>query len=160
MYKLYNIRNAVGDIGFAEDISNELKQEFGDKFKTARNAPQVGGGVKYREDELEIVLEKDKWIGDIFRMFRAGNIRFPWGSYERIAWLIEHCTSMESKDVMRSGMVHRTYKKGRTQNDGLMALMYSIVAYKFEQTNGFKNSPRKGKKTSKSALLAYAPKLR
>ncbi len=160
MYRLFNIRNGVGDIGFAEDISMELKQEFGDKFKTARNAPQVGGGVKYREDELEIILEKDKWIGDIFSKFRTGNIRFPWGSYEKIAWLIEHCTSMESRDVMRRGMVHRTYKKGRTQNDGLMALMYAIVAYKFEQTNGFKTSINKVNKKTTKALLAYAPKIR
>lgn len=157
MYRLYNLRIAVGDIGFAEDISGELKREFGNKYLTARNASQVHGGVKYRADELEIVLDKDKWIGDTFSKFRTGNIRFPWGSYERVAWLVDHCVSMESKDVMRSGMPHRTYKKGRTQNDGLMALIYAIVAYKFEQTGGFKTSINKKKQSKQRALLAYAP---
>lgn len=163
MFNLYGIRHAVGDIGFAEDISGELKMEFGDKYKTARNVPQVSGGVKYRKDELEIILEKDKWLGDLFAGFRKGSFRFPWASYETIAWFINHCCSMRSKDIIRAGNPHRTYLKGTVQNDGLMALLYAFAAYKFEQTRGFETSPSNNntrKESNIGALLAYAPKIR
>jgi len=157
MYRMYDIRRAVGDIGFAEDISGELKRMFSDKYLTARNASQVTGGAKYRADEMEIVLEKDKWIGEMFRLLRNGNVRFPWASYERLAWLVDHCCSMQIKDVKRSGMPYRTYVKGVGQNDGLMALMYAVVAHKFESTRGFKVNPHAARGRSLRPALAYAP---
>ena len=159
-FRLFGVRHAVGDIGFAEDISGELKRMFGDKYKTARNASQVSGGAKYRPDEMELVLEKDKWIGDMFALMRNGNIRFPWGSYERMAWLVDHCCSMEIKDTLRGGVPYRTYVKGSTQNDGLMALMYAVAAYKFEKTRGFKVSSNRPRSSGVRPALAYAPRWR
>jgi hypothetical protein len=162
MYRLYNVRLAAGDVGYAEDISGELKALLGDRFKTVRNSSQVLTGTKYREDELEIVIDKDKWIGDMFALLRRGGVRFPWGSYERIAWLIDHCCSMESKQTIRQGMPHTMFVKGKTQNDGLMALINAYVAYKFEQTHGFKAGP--GNKAARGAstkpVLAYMPRMR
>jgi len=160
MFRLYGVRSAVGDIGFAEDISGELKRMFSDKYKTARNVSQVSGGAKYRPDELEMVLEKDKWLGEMFNLLRRGSIRFPWGSYERIAWLVDHCCSMESKDVRRSGLEYRTYVKGAGQNDGLMALIYAYAAWKFEKTRGFKVNPNTRRGSAPRAALAYAPRMK
>ena len=161
MFKLYSVRSAMGDIGFAEDISNELKKEYGDKYKTVRNSSMVSGGVKYNRDELEIVVDKDKIIEEVFDLLRKGNIRFPWASYESIAWLIKHCCSMESKIVMRQGQPHQTFIKGKMQNDGLMALIYAYLAYKFDKTCGFKMNTdiMKGSGMPKP-VLAYAPKMR
>jgi len=163
MYRLYNIRLCAADIGYAEDISGELKSLLGDRFKTVRNSSQVLTGTKYREDELEIVIDKDKWIGDMFSLLRRGSVRFPWGSYERVAWLVDHCCSMESKQTIRQGMPHTMFIKGKTQNDGLMALINAYVAYKFEQTRGFQSSieSRAGKGSSiPKPVLAFAPKMR
>lgn len=161
MFKLYGIRTAMGDIGFAEDISNELKREYGDKYKTVRNSSMVSGGVKYNKDELEVVVDKDKIIEEIFDLLRKGNIRFPWASYERIAWLIKHCCSMESKIVLRQGQPHQTFIKGKMQNDGLMALIYAYLAYKFDKTSGFRMNTDiiKGSGIPRP-VLAYAPKMR
>jgi len=161
MFKLYSVRSTMGDIGFAEDISNELKKEYGDKYKTVRNSSMVSGGVKYNRDELEIVVDKDKIIEEVFDLLRKGNIRFPWASYESIAWLIKHCCSMESKIVMRQGQPHQTFIKGKMQNDGLMALIYAYLAYKFDKTCGFKMNTdiMKGSGMPKP-VLAYAPKMR
>ncbi len=161
MFKLYGIRSAMGDIGFAEDISNELKREYGDKYKTARNSSMVSGGVKYNRDELEIVVDKDKIIEEVFDLLRKGNIRFPWASYERIAWLVKHCCSMESKIVVRQGQPHQTFIKGKLQNDGLMALIYAYLAYKFDKTSGFRMNTDiiKGSGIPRP-VLAYAPKMR
>jgi hypothetical protein len=161
MFKLYSVRSAMGDIGFAEDISNELKKEYGDKYKTVRNSSMVSGGVKYNKEELEIVVDKDKIIEEVFDLLRKGNIRFPWASYERIAWLIKHCCSMESRISMRQGQPHQTYIKGKTQNDGLMALIYAYLAYKFDKTSGFRMNTDiiKGSGIPRP-VLAYAPKLR
>jgi hypothetical protein len=161
MFKLYGVRSAMGDIGFAEDISNELKKEYGDKFKTVRNSSMVVGGVKYNKDELEIVVDKDKIIDEVFELLRKGNIRFPWASYERIAWLVKHCCSMESRIVMRQGQPHRMFVKGKSQNDGLMAIIYAYLAYKFDKTCGFRMNADIVKSTNlPRPAFAYLPKLR
>jgi len=159
-FRAYGIKSAVGDIGFAEDISLELKKIYGDKYKTARNSGMVAGGVKYNKDELEIVVDKDKIIGEVFDLLRKGHIRFPWGSYERVAWLINHCCSMESKIKMRNGQPHQSYIKGSGPNDGLMALIYAYLAYKFDKTHGFKVNPDINKSMRARPILAYAPKIR
>jgi hypothetical protein len=158
-FNLYSVRASVGDIGFAEDVSNELKSRLGDRYKTARNAGFVVGGAKYNSDYMEIAIDKDKWVEEIFGLMRRGGIRFPWASYERIAWLVDHCCSMQMKTTTRHGMPHTTYIKGNIQNDGLMALIYAYVAYKFDITNGFKvhpASPKAGRILR--PVLAYAPK--
>jgi hypothetical protein len=161
MFKLYSIRNAMGDIGFAEDVSNELKKEYGEKYKTVRNSSMVVGGVKYNRDELEIVVDKDRIIEEVFDLLRKGNIRFPWASYEKIAWLVRHCCSMESKVVERKGQILQTYIKGKSQNDGLMALINAYLAYKFDKTCGFRlNSDIMKSSGLPRPVLAYAPKLR
>jgi hypothetical protein len=73
---------------------------------------------------------------------KKGMIRFPYGEYEKIAWLIEHCASMEIKpSISRTGAdpsVH--YVKGGTPNDGFMALLNAYIAYKFLITRGFTNN--------------------
>jgi hypothetical protein len=100
-------------------------------------------------------------IEEIFTLFRAGKIRFPFQSYEYVEWLIEHCVSMETSVRMTHGQTIKTYKKGSTPNDGLMALMYAYIAYKFDITKGFKVIP--GLQNNVEVLrpaLAYAPKLR
>jgi len=158
-FRLFNIRSAMGDIGFAEDLSSELKKIYGDKYKTVRSSGMVSGGIKYNQEELEIVMDKDKAISEIFEMLRKGKIRFPWASYESIIWLVRQCCSMESKVVIRNGMPHQTYVKGKLQNDGLMALIYAYLAYKFDKTHGFKISKHNIDKSNlPKPVLAYIPK--
>lgn len=48
---------------------------------------------------------------------------------------------MEIKQKVVSGNPIKTYKKGSIPNDGLMALMYAYMAYKFDITNGYTNKP-------------------
>jgi hypothetical protein len=70
---------------------------------------------------------------------KKGQIRFPYGDYEKIAWLIDHCCSMEIKpSISKFGAdpaIH--YVKGSTPNDGFMALLNAYLAYKFIVTRGF-----------------------
>lgn len=159
MFRLYGARSAMGDIGFAEDLSGELKIIYGEKYKTVRSSSMVAGGVKYNRDELEIVIDKDKTIEEIFTLLRKGRVRFPWASYERIAWLVKHCTSMESKWVKRRGEPYKTYTKGKSQNDGLMALIYAYLAYKYDKTKGFKLTALAAERSLlPKPILAYFPK--
>jgi hypothetical protein len=73
---------------------------------------------------------------------KKGMIRFPLGNYEKIAWLIEHCASMELKpSISRNGAdpsIH--YVKGGSPNDGFMALLNAYLAYKFLVSRGFTNN--------------------
>ena len=77
----------------------------------------------------------------LFDLFRKGKVRFPWKSYEYFEWLIDHCTSMESKQRVVGGQPIKTFVKGSGPNDGLMSLMYAYMAYKFDITQGFTIKP-------------------
>ncbi len=72
-------------------------------------------------------------------MICLGRVRlgFRGKVFEYIEWLIDHCTSMESKIRTTGGQPIKTFQKGPGPNDGLMALMYAYMAYKFDITSGF-----------------------
>ncbi len=139
----YNVTMGVGDIGYAGDLTEILQSKFGDKFL----ASEAAGGkllqrVKFNPDVFPkvITFDKNKLIEEMFSLFRKGSIRFPYGSYEHIAWLVSHCTSMEIKPTQdRSGAIKITYTKGGTPNDGFMALINAYLAFKFDISDGFKN---------------------
>jgi hypothetical protein len=65
---------------------------------------------------------------------------------------------MEVKLGMKADNYVKRYTKGSTPNDGLMALMYAMIAYKFIATGGFKVR-KETHRTSvfPSPSLAYAP---
>jgi hypothetical protein len=48
---------------------------------------------------------------------------------------------MESSIRTIGGQPVKTYIKGPSPNDGLMALMYAYMAYKFDATKGFSIKP-------------------
>ncbi len=74
-------------------------------------------------------------------MMKAGNIRFPLGDFEKIGWLINHCSSMEIKPMIsKYGDPSLHYVKGSTPNDGFMALLNAYIAYKFIISNGFNDN--------------------
>jgi len=68
---------------------------------------------------------------------------------------------MEVATKSVSGQPIKTYKKGSVPNDGLMALLYAYMAYKFDVTKGYTIKPGFEKNTSiPRPALAYVPKLR
>lgn len=162
----YNIQLAVGDIGFSNDFSYTLAQMFGDKYLVSRAHATVNDHVKFRPDTLpkEIIFERDFYIGELYEQMKKGMIRFPYGDYERIAWLVEHCASMEIKPtISRTGAdpsVH--YVKGTGPNDGFMALLNAYLAYKFLVSRGFtQNNPllQNEKNINKPMVLSgYVPR--
>jgi len=161
MFRRFSIRRGVSDYFYGQDVVKDIQAVYMDKFLAAQGSGNLLVNMKYRPDELIIGYNKDLLIEEIFDKLRRGLIRFPWKSFEHIEWLIDHCTSMESGTRVVGGQPVKTYKKGTTPNDGLMALMYAYMAYKFEQTNGFTTKP--GDKSSgklPKPVLAYAPKLR
>lgn len=174
----YNVVRAVGDIGYAGDLTEILQKKYGDKFL----ASEAAGGkllhkMKFNEDVFPqvITFDKNKLIEEMFSLFRKGCIRFPYGSYEHIAWLVNHCTSMEVKPTMdRSGNINITYAKGGSPNDGFMALINAYLAFKFDVSSGFKNTKmlysldelkfedvsKKNTASSMGALGVYMPGMR
>ncbi len=146
MMRQYSLNLMVGDIGFSNDFSYDLHQTYGHKYLVSRAHPKVNDHVKFTSDSLppEIVFERDFYIGELYEQMKKGMIKFPFGDYEKIGWLIEHCASMEIKpSISRSGAdptIH--YVKGSTPNDGFMALLNAYIAYKFLVTKGFtSNNP-------------------
>jgi hypothetical protein len=141
MYRRFGISRGVSDWFFGQDVVHDLQMMYRDKFLGAQGSGSLSNPVKFREDELIISYNKDLLIEEIFDLFRKGKIRFPWKSYEYVEWLIDHCTSMESKIKIVGGQPVKTFVKGSIPNDGLMALMYAYMAYKFDLTKGFTIKP-------------------
>lgn len=141
----YSVQLAVGDIGFSNDFSQVLHNIYGDRYLVSRAHPKVNGHVKFTTDSFpkEIVFERDYYIGELYEQMKKGMIKFPFGDYEKIAWLIEHCASMEIKpSISRGGDPTIHYVKGSTPNDGFMALLNAYIAYKFIISRGFtSNNP-------------------
>ncbi len=142
----YSVQLAIGDIGYSNDFSAMLHNVYGDKYLVSRAHNKINGHIKFSSDSFpkELVFERDYYIGELYEQMKKGTIRFPFGDYEKIAWLIDHCCSMEIKpSVSRNGgdpEIH--YIKGSTQNDGFMALLNAYLAYKFIITKGFtSNNP-------------------
>ena len=155
MFRRFGVRRAVSDWFFGQDVVHDLQLRYSEKFIGAQGSGSLVKPVKYREDEMILTYNKDLMIEELFDLFRKGKIRFPWRSYEYVEWLIEHCTSMEVKQKVVAGNSIKTYVKGPSPNDGLMALMYAYMAYKFELTKGFSVKPGFSKQwTPPTASLA------
>jgi len=148
MYRRFGVRRGVSDWFFGQDVVHDIQNIYRDKFIGAQGSGSLSTAVKYREDELILSYNKDLLIEELFDQFRKGRIRFPWKSYEYVEWLIDHCTSMESKIKTVGGQPVKTYSKGGSPNDGLMALMYAYMAYKFDLTKGFSVKPGHQKEVS------------
>lgn len=163
----YSVDLCVGDIGYSQDFSHTLHTIYGDKYIVSRAHPKINKKIEFKADcyPKEIVFERDYFIGEMFELLKKGQFKFPLKDYDRISWLIEHCTSMELKPSMsRFGDPEIHYVKGSTPNDGFMALMNAYLAYKFYVTNGFtiknpalmnQGASRKGKPL---ALTGFIPR--
>ena len=147
MYRRFGVTRGVSDWFFGQDVVHDLQSIYRERFLGAQGSGSLIKPTKYREDELIISYNKDLLIEELFDLFRKGKIRFPWKSYEYLEWLIDHCTSMESKLKISGGQPLKTFVKGSSPNDGLMALMYAYMAYKFDLTKGFTIKPGLERKT-------------
>jgi len=141
MYRRFGVTRGVSDWFFGQDVVHDLQTMYRERFLGAQGSGSLLKPVKYREDELIISYNKDLLIDELIDLFRKGKVRFPWKSYEYLEWLIDHCTSMESKIKISGGQPVKTFTKGPTPNDGFMALMYAYMAYKFDLTKGFTIKP-------------------
>lgn len=143
LMRQYSIDLAVGDIGYSNDFSYMLHQAYGDRYLVSRAHNKINDYVKFNADAFpkEIIFERDHYIGEMYEQMKKGMIRFPYGDYEKIAWLIEHCCSMELKpSISKYGDHSIHYVKGSTPNDGFCALMNAYLAYKFIVSRGFTNN--------------------
>lgn len=169
MFRQYSVKLAVGDIGYANDLTWVLQTEHGDRFLGSQ---AIGGSIKnhikYSIDVFPktIQFERDYYIAELYDMMKKGKIKFPFGDWEKIGWLVNHVCSMDIKVTQdRSGTLKQHYVKGSTPNDGMMALLNAYLAYKFDITNGFKiinpNNMAKdpNERRPVPAILGYMPRL-
>lgn len=162
--KRYNTKLAICDIGFANDFNEIMQTSYGDRFLSSQASGKVNDRVKYNADIFPkiITFERDFWIMELYEQMRKGLIRFPLGSYEQVAWLMQHCSNMEIKpSISRSGDVSPHYVKSGA-NDGFAALLNGYIAYKFYISKGFQvknpllqnDNPKR--KPSSSVIAVYS----
>lgn len=140
LYRRYSILLGVGDIGDAYDLTHVLQRKYGERFLASRAVAKVNGHIRYNKEIFpkEIMFERDYFYSEIFGLLKSGSFRFPMGSYEQVASMVEHCCSMDIKvGVSRQGDPVRKYVKGPTPNDFFCALANAYLAYKFHITQGF-----------------------
>lgn len=143
LMRQYSVQLAVGDIGFSQDFSQILQNIYGDRYLVSRAQNRINDRIKFRNDchPREIQFERDFYIAELYEQMKKGQIKFPYGDYEKVAWLIDHCSSMEIKaSISKVGEPTIHYVKGGTPNDGFMALLNAYIAYKFIITKGFTNN--------------------
>lgn len=142
LFTRFRIKNCVADYMWGSTEVNYIQNtlQYNDRFLGAINSGSAGSVLTYKPKELRVVINKDLMLDEMFSLLKKGKVKFPAkaDAYERIYWLMQHCTSMEIEPAQRNGSPIKRYKKGLGPNDGLMALMYAVVAYKFIATNGFK----------------------
>jgi len=167
LFRRFRIQACAADWFYGQDVVQHMQSSlnYGAKFLGCINSGTLASTLTYKRKELRVVLNKDMMVEEIFALVRKGKFKFPVKdsqSFEQIRWLMKHMTSMEVKNIQRNGNLVRRYDKGAIPNDGLMAVLYAIVAYKFIATNGFK-SVESGKKRGgrpPGPILGYMPKLR
>lgn len=170
MFRRYSVHLAVGDIGDAFDLTHTLQRMYNERFLASRAVPKVIGHIKYRKDIFpkEIAFERDYYISELMGLLKEGAIKFPYGSYDRVDWLVDHCCSMEIKITRnKSGDPVRHYVKGATPNDGFMALLNAYLAWKWDITQGFNISQPQfmkyevaTKRKAIPAIAGFCPRLR
>lgn len=146
MFRRFGISRAVSDWFFGQDVVHDIQLRYGDRFLGAQGSGSLIKPLKYRDEEMIVSYNKDLMVEEIFNLMKKGKIRFPWKSYEHLEWLIDHCTSMEMQQRVVANQPVKKYVKGSGPNDGLMALMYAYMAYKFDLTKGFTLKPGQNNK--------------
>lgn len=165
LFRMFKIRICVADYMWGQDVVNHMQSSlgYGGKFLGCINSGNVGSVLKYKPKDLQVTVNKDMMLDDVFAMFRKGKIQFPakGDSYDRIMWLLEHCASMEVTTAKRYGSPVKKYIKGIGPNDGLMAIMYALIAHRFLATSGFKGvtSPKRDG-SRPTPTLAFIPGMR
>jgi hypothetical protein len=162
MYRRFDVKITVADIGYGNDIVPDLQKEYQTRFWGCLNSGTLIKPIKVVHDNLSIVCNKDLMLDDIFNAMRKSKIMFPLkdsASFEQMNWLIEHCCSMETETKTISGNIVNKYVKGATPNDGLMALMYAYIAYKFYVTRGFKVKEHQLNDKARGPVLSYLPRI-
>ena len=136
----YNVTLAIGDIGFGQDIQEAMAKEYGPRFLAAQALSKVNTKFKYKTDGFPntVLWEKDYMIEQAYNMLKKGEIRFPYGSWEPMSYMVNHICSMQIMPVAsRDGDVGMRYVKGSTPNDGFISLILAILAHRFKQSDGF-----------------------
>jgi hypothetical protein len=166
VFRRYSVELGVGDIGYANDLSELLQKEHGDKFLVSRSSGNVRNHIKYDGDVFPktIHFERDYHIAEVIDLLKRGLIRFPYGNFEQISWLITHCCSMEIKtSTDRWGEISTRYVKGATPNDGFMALVNAYLAYKYSISEGFSLNKKslldKDKNNKILAITGFVPRM-
>ncbi len=138
LMRTYSVNLCVGDIGYSNDISWDLHNEFGDRYITSRASGKITDNVKFLETASppEIRFDKNFYYEELIKQLKMGNIKFPLGNYDSLYWLMEHCSNLEQKPVLMNGIATQKYvKSGLT--DGFAALLNAYLAYKYLATSAF-----------------------
>lgn len=162
MYRRFGVKITVADYGDGKDVVTELQREYQSRFWGCWNNGALMRPIKADPETLSIVCNHNLILDDIFNGMRRGRFSFPladFESHEKMRWLIEHCCSMEKETKTVGGNITNKYVKGTGPNDGLMALMYAYIAYKFYITRGFKVKEHQLNTPSKGPVLSYLPKV-
>jgi len=165
IFKRYNVKQAVADMGYGEDLVAELQSRLMSRVLGWYHHANYRNPYKFKQHDYYIHANKDRMVEHAFELMKNGKIRFPFKQQANIEWLVDHCCSMEAAQKIVKGQVFNTYIKGSGPNDGLVALTYALLAYKFVMTRGFtmdimKIRPFQVKNPKPLAITGYVPGMR
>lgn len=162
----FSVNLCVGDIGFSQEVSEELYKIHHDKYIVSRAMGQLNNNIRLLDHyPKEIQFTKDYFYSELINKLKTGHIRMPIKSYDSISWLMQHCCNMELKvSINRSNDPKATYVKSGI-NDGFTALLNAYIAGRYLLTHGFKDlDPKKldnkfSKIKESTVILGHVPKM-
>lgn len=135
----YNCTEVVADIGYGHAQCQRLQEKFGQRFKPCYSSGNAKKTYAYTKETGMITIHKDRAIEEAFDDIMQFKFVAPYAEPERIEWLFEHLSNIEIETATVNGLTRKRYKKqGPTKAiDGLLALTYARVAWKFRKTQAF-----------------------
>jgi len=137
----YHVTQIAADFGYGHVQIQQLQLEWGDRIKAVYSTQGAKRPYSFNSDQNMITIDKAQILGEFFESLDQYEFSVPFADPLQIEWLIEHIANIEITSHTVGGMLRKKYgKRGPSHPvDGLMALVYAWVAFKFDRTQGFSN---------------------
>jgi hypothetical protein len=143
---LYNVKQAVADIGYGEVQVNELQKKLGGRVMGCyyvrrpelpleqKNTDECGRKIVH----MVVLADRSYWIERAISLIKNKNeaggyapkLVLPWKQPSLVEWLVDHfsCVELEEQETI-SGRRYHYYKHPEGEpDDALHAFVYALIA--------------------------------
>lgn len=139
LWRNYSVMSCCADMGYGHNEVAALQRMFNDRVKGVWSSGNVKQTYTYDQNAFLLTINRDMVLTELFQLIKQGAIKLPFDEPTRVEWLVRHIVAMNVEASTVGGLTRLRYTKTSKPCDGLMALMYAYIAYRFDETQGFRN---------------------